>query len=85
MAKCKDCGCRYDKTETEDRLWNECGFYDDEAFDGRCFDCAVAMFQGYHDRDPRAEIDDMSEEELDEFHNEINEFKGLWLFRRKRR
>lgn len=82
MAKCRQCGCRYNEKETADRLWSECGFWNSEAFDGCCFDCACAMYEGFHGHDPRAGVEDMDEDELAEFNSEIEEFKGLWLLRK---
>ena len=65
MAKCSNCGARYNKQETADRILDYCMIYSESDFGDLCFDCAVEKFINDTGEDPaHFHEDDYDEEDV---------------------
>lgn len=66
MARCSNCGCRYNEDDVKDKLWAVCGIYSDRLFDGLCYSCGIEAWNEENDTDIEDEVDEMSDEEFEE-------------------
>lgn len=44
MAKCEECGSRYNKADVSERILDLCGIWSEQNLGGLCFDCALIKY-----------------------------------------